>query len=126
MADTGRCPDCDRFTSGDCGKHGPRVEIFTVGPVCIVPCPGCGYAGSGAHVCPNPTSPVSWPDLAAALQRAQADLAEREAVIARLERVRKAAAAVLAEGCECPVQEPGMHRQTCEGLRAALADAQEP
>ena len=30
----GRCPDCDRFTSGDCGKHGPRAEIFTVGPPC--------------------------------------------------------------------------------------------
>ena len=91
MADTGRCPDCDRFTSGDCGKHGPRVEIFTVGPVCIVPCPGCGYAGSGAHVC---------------LRRAslyEAEIARLRAELAR-ERTMRAST-----GCACPQPGPWPH-----------------
>jgi hypothetical protein len=47
---------------------------------------------------------------------------ERDALRARVATLETALRDYLANGCECPVQEPGMHSQVCEALRAALAD----
>jgi hypothetical protein len=45
------------------------------------------------------------------------------AVEARVATLEEALRMHFSFGCDCPVQEPGMHRRACEAMRAVIADA---